>query len=38
MAVSVLVVTYNHASYVRQALERALAQRMPQPFEILISE
>ena len=38
MAVSVLVVTYNHASFVRQALDSALAQRLPQPFEILISE
>ena len=38
MAVSVLVVTYNHASFVRQALDSALAQRLPKPFEILISE
>ena len=38
MAVSVLVVTYNHASFVRQAMDSALAQRLPQPFEILISE
>jgi len=38
IAVSVLVVTYNHASFVRQALDSALAQRLPQPFEILISE
>ncbi len=38
VAVSVLVVTYNHARFVRQALDGALAQRLPQPFEILISE
>jgi len=38
IAVSVLVVTYNHASFVRRALDSALAQRLPQPFEILISE
>ena len=38
VAVSVLVVTYNHASFVRQALDSALVQRSPHPFEILISE
>jgi glycosyltransferase involved in cell wall biosynthesis len=38
VAVSVLVVTYNHARFVRQALDSALAQRLPQPFEILVSE
>jgi glycosyltransferase involved in cell wall biosynthesis len=38
VAVSVLVVTYNHARFVRQALDGALAQRLPHPFEILISE
>jgi glycosyltransferase involved in cell wall biosynthesis len=38
VAVSVLVVTYNHERFVRQALESALSQRLPQPFEILISE
>ena len=38
IAVSVLVVTYNHARFVRQALDGALAQRLPQPFEILVSE
>ena len=38
VAVSVLVVTYNHARFVRQALDGALAQRLPQPFEILVSE
>ena len=31
VAVSVLVVTYNHARFVRQALDGALAQRLPQP-------
>jgi glycosyltransferase involved in cell wall biosynthesis len=38
VAVSVLVVTYNHARFIRQALDSALAQRLPQPFEILVSE
>ena len=38
VAVSVLVVTYNHARFVHQALDGALAQQLPQPFEILISE
>jgi glycosyltransferase involved in cell wall biosynthesis len=38
VAVSVLVVTYNHARFVRQALDSALAQQLSQPFEILISE
>jgi glycosyltransferase involved in cell wall biosynthesis len=38
VAVSVLAVTYNHARFVREALDGALAQRLPQPFEILISE
>jgi glycosyltransferase involved in cell wall biosynthesis len=38
VAVSVLVVTYNHARFVHQALDSVLAQRLPQPFEILISE
>jgi glycosyltransferase involved in cell wall biosynthesis len=38
VAVSVLVVTYNHERFVRQALESAISQRLPQPFEILISE
>ena len=38
VAVSVLVVTYNHAQFVRQALDSALGQRLPLPFEILVSE
>jgi glycosyltransferase involved in cell wall biosynthesis len=38
VAVSVLVATYNHERFVRQALESAISQRLPQPFEILISE
>ena len=38
VAVSVLVVTYNHEQFVRQALDSALAQRLPQPYEILVSE
>jgi len=37
-AVSVLVVTYNHARFVRQALDSVVAQRLPQPFEVLVSE
>jgi glycosyltransferase involved in cell wall biosynthesis len=38
VTVSVLVVTYNHEQFVRQALDSTLAQRLPQPFEILVSE
>jgi glycosyltransferase involved in cell wall biosynthesis len=38
IAVSVLVVAYNHEQFVRQALESVLAQRLPEPFEILVSE
>lgn len=38
LAVSVLVLTYNHARFVRQALESVLAQRLRQPFEIIVSE
>jgi glycosyltransferase involved in cell wall biosynthesis len=38
LAVSVLVVTYNHARFVQQALDSAIAQRLPQPFEVLVSE
>jgi glycosyltransferase involved in cell wall biosynthesis len=38
VVVSVLVVTYNHARFVRQAIDGALAQRLPHRFEILISE
>jgi len=38
VAVSALVVTYNHERFVRQALDSALIQRLPQPFEILVSE
>ena len=38
VAVSALVVTYNHEQFVRQALDSALAQRLPQPYEILVSE
>jgi len=38
VAVSVLVVTYNHEKFVGQALQSVLSQRLPQPFEILISE
>ena len=38
VAVSVLVVTYNHEQFVRQALDSALAQQLPQPYEILVSE
>ena len=38
VAVSALVVTYNHEQFVRQALDSALRQRLPQPYEILVSE
>ena len=38
MRVSVLVMTYNHAEYIRAALESVLMQRTPFDFEILISE
>jgi glycosyltransferase involved in cell wall biosynthesis len=38
VAVSVLVVTYNHERFVRQALESALSQRLAQPLEIIVSE
>jgi glycosyltransferase involved in cell wall biosynthesis len=38
VVVSVLVVTYNHEKFVGQALQSVLSQRLPQPFEILISE
>ena len=38
VAVSVLVVAYNHEQFVGQALESVLAQRLLQPFEILVSE
>jgi glycosyltransferase involved in cell wall biosynthesis len=38
VTISVLVVTYNHEQFVRQALDSTLAQRLPQPFEILVSE
>ncbi len=38
VAVTVLVMTYNHARYIRQAIDSALAQRLTVPFEIVISE
>jgi glycosyltransferase involved in cell wall biosynthesis len=38
VAVTVLVMTYNHARYIRQALDSALAQRLAAPFEVVISE
>jgi glycosyltransferase involved in cell wall biosynthesis len=36
--VSVVIVTYNHEQYIRQAIDSVLAQEAPFPFEILISE
>jgi glycosyltransferase involved in cell wall biosynthesis len=36
--VSVLMITYNHAPYVRQAIESVLAQRVSFPIEIVIGE
>lgn len=38
MKVSVVVVTYNHASYVERALDSVLAQDFDAPFEVLVSE
>jgi glycosyltransferase involved in cell wall biosynthesis len=35
---TVIVITYNHESYVRQALDSVLAQETSFPFEIIISE
>lgn len=36
--VSVCIITYRHAPYVRQCIEGALAQQAPFPFEIVIGE
>lgn len=36
--VSVLVTTYNHENYLRQALESALSQQTTFPFEIIVGE
>ncbi len=36
--VSVLIITYNHAGTLRQALDSALAQRTSFPFEILVGD
>ena len=36
--ISVLVLTYNHASYVRQALDSIVSQKVDVPFEILIGD
>jgi glycosyltransferase involved in cell wall biosynthesis len=38
VAITVLVTTYNHARYIRQAIDSALAQRLAAPFEVVISE
>src|SRR5688572_23850951 len=38
MKVSVLVMTYNHARFIRQALDSVLMQRTGFDFEVLISE
>ena len=38
MKVSALVVTYNHARFIAQALDSVLMQEAPFPWEILISE
>lgn len=38
VAVSVSVLTYNHAGYIRQALDGVLMQRTSFPFEILVGE
>ena len=36
--VSVLMVTYNHAKYIRQAIESVLAQKVNFPYELVIGE
>src|ERR1041385_9096054 len=36
--VSICIITYQHARYIRQCVENMLAQRTDFPFEILISE
>jgi len=36
--VSVCVLTYNHANYIRQTLDSILAQDLKQPFEVLIHD
>ena len=38
MKVSVLVMTYNHANFIRQALDSVLMQRVSFPYEIIITE
>jgi glycosyltransferase involved in cell wall biosynthesis len=36
--VSVLMITYNHEKYIRQALDSVLAQRVTFPYEIIVGE
>ncbi len=38
IAVTVLVMTYNHERYIRRALDGALGQELTVPYEVLISE
>jgi glycosyltransferase involved in cell wall biosynthesis len=38
MRVSVVMITYNHAAYVRRAVEGVLAQQLDEPFELIIGE
>jgi len=38
IGVSVLTITYNHAPYIRRAVEGVLAQRLEEPFELIIGE
>lgn len=38
MSVSALIVAYNHEPYVAQAIESALMQKLPESYEIVISE
>lgn len=38
MKISVLVMTYNHAAFIRQALDSVLMQNVDAEFEVLISE
>lgn len=37
-SVSVVMITYNHAAYIATAIEGVLAQRIEEPFEIIIGE
>ena len=36
--ITVLVVTYNHEAYIRQAIESVLMQRLSEPYQILVAD